>query len=177
VSKTTRIVAIVSAAVVLCVIAVLSYLSGSSITIGDSLEAVGVFVAGLLVAVGLRRGSAVLLILALSQIGCAQPWLVARGTIAGAQGALESVEPLIPEDVDGRDDALEITSSALAMGELAVDMWEAEASDSAPLGWWKWAGAAARGFALVLDLLKRAGLPVPAALSMAAAAIAAMVAT
>jgi hypothetical protein len=101
---------------------------------------------------------------------CAQPWLVARGTIAGAQGALEAVEGDVP--VEG-DQAMDITRSALDLGEIAVDMWEE--SREAPVGFWKWCGAAARGFAILLDILKTAGVPIPRALEVASAAIGALV--
>jgi len=172
-----KIVAICAAALVLITIVVVSYLSGEIVSIETSLQALGLFLAGLLTAIGFRRSGTLILILAVcgSLTACAgQPWLVARGTIGAAQGALEAVEGDIP--VEGSD-AMELTRSALAMGELAVDMWEQSAESEAPIGWWKWAGSAARGFALVLDVLKRVGVPIPTPLAMAAAAISAMVVT
>ncbi len=169
---------IIAASAIILTVIVFSFLSGQVITIEGSLQALGAFAAGSLTALGLRKSGGLLVILValgLGQTGCiGQPWQIARGTIAGAQGALTAVEPMIPADVDGRDEAIEITTAALEMGEVVVDMWEAGGESEKPLGWWKWAGAAARGFTLILDILKTAGVPIPPALAMASAALAAL---
>ena len=174
----TRIVLIICATTILITIVVLSYLSGEGIELGSALQALGVFVAGLIAAMGFRRGGgALLMVLCLSQSACVQPWVAARGTIGAAKAALDAIEPCIPEDAEGRTEALEITDAALEMGDVVVDMWEERGANDKPLGWWKWAGAAARGFTLILNILKSAGVPIPAPLAMVASAIGALVTT
>lgn len=98
-SKTTKIISIICATVVLITIAVLSYMSGEGITMADSLQALGVFVSGLLVAFGMRRGgSAVVIVLAMgvSQVACTpKPQVMAQASLTSVAEAVAAGDSLV----------------------------------------------------------------------------------
>jgi hypothetical protein len=113
----------------------------------------------------------VLTLVALSA-GCAKPWLYARAAITTARTGLDTAEPLIPEDAPDRDRGLALARASLDAGELAADIWEREGDpDTTPTGWGKWVGDALRGLAIVIDVLKAAGVSLPPQLLLAAGAL------
>lgn len=165
-SKTTRIVLIISAAVIVIVVAILSFLSGEVIGFTDSLQALGVFIAGILAALGLsQRGNVVSVCLFLGILGssacAAQPWITARTALSGATAAVDAIEPLVPPDAERREEAFEMTRNSLELGEIAVATWEREAGDSPPAGWQQWVADFLEGLGCILEITKSAGVRIP----------------
>jgi len=159
-----RIVGMLTSAAVLIVVLVVAYLSGSDITIEGALSAIGVFIAGLLAALGWRRGGGMVLCAALaaSTSACSVPaWQVARSTIQAAHGAMDATASLIPEDVEHRDEILSLAGDAFDLGDRAVDIWAAAGSDRPPQVWSKAVAAMVYAAAWVMDLVKALGVPVP----------------
>ena len=114
------------------------------------------------------------LVVALLASACSRPWLVAQAALNTADSALEQAEPLIPQDAEGREQALDITRAALELGHVAADVWQGVASPAPPTGWTKWIDDALRGAAAIMDILKAAGVPIPATITAAVLAIQAL---
>jgi len=120
----------------------------------------------------MTRAIPYLTMVALTTTGCAAPWLVARAAISTARTGLNTAEPLIPDDAPDRDRGLALARASLDAGDLAADIWEREGdADDAPTGWGKWVGDALRGLAIVIDVLKAAGVDLPPQLLLAAGAL------
>lgn len=181
-SKTTRIVLIITAGVIVLTIAVLSFLSGVEITIGDSLSALGLFIGGILAAMGFGNRvtvAGILVALLPATAGCVatmHPWQIARGTVAGAEAALDAVEPTIPDNVEGRFEAFEIARDSLDALDFAVDIWERERTNDAPTGWTTWVGDALNALSRILTIAKIAGAPIPQEVIQAAVILSALAA-
>ena len=98
-------------------------------------------------------------------VGCATPWVTARGAITAADAALQA----LPDDLDGEEwiEAREAGDAALALGIRACDVWEREATTSTPTGWQKWVSDALAASADILRIIKAAGVDVPPAVALA----------
>jgi hypothetical protein len=112
------------------------------------------------------------LVLAVLSASCATPWIVARGAVDAADAALEA----LPDDLDGAEyrTAVATTAAALELGREACEIWQREATTLAPTGWAKWVADALRASASILDAVKASGVDVPPAISLALAALAAL---
>ena len=109
----------------------------------------------------MKKWTKCLIILTLSLAACSPSWQ-AQKTIHVAQDVLEDVEPMIPEDAEGREIALTSTREALALGEVATDIWQRdERRGDAPEGYDQWIDLALQGFRSIVNVLEAAGVEVP----------------
>jgi hypothetical protein len=155
---------IIAAAVVVVSIVVVSYLSGEAVSLESSLQALGMFVAGILTAIGIRKGGAGLAVIVLARagIGCGSaPLHYARASLGMAESAMDGAADLIPEDAERRDDALALADSALELGDRALDVWEAARMDSPPAIWKKALVAILQAMDLVAEILDTVGVDLP----------------
>lgn len=90
---------------------------------------------------------------------CAAPWATARGVVTAADAALEA----LPDDLDGEEfaQATEALDAALTLGAQACDVWEREATRTAPTGWAKWVADALTAAASVAGIIKASGVDIP----------------
>jgi len=100
--------------------------------------------------------------------GCAAPWETARGAITGAQAVLDQVDELVPDGEDA-DRAISATRAGLELGQGIVNMWE-EAKET-PMAWPGWVTHALGLAADLLDLIKAAGVDIPAPVTAAVVAL------
>ena len=121
-------------------------------------------------------GRSTLALAALLCASCATPWVTARGAVTAADAALDALpDDLVPEDRrEDWDTAVAATGAALELGALACDVWEREATATAPTGWAKWVGDALTASSSILSIIKAGGVDVPPAVSLALAALAAL---
>jgi len=165
--------AIICGTVIVLAVVAFSWASGEKISVSEVLESIFTFGAGALVALGLKKsaaaGTILIAFVGLQATACSpMSWETARSTIAGAEDALDSVEDLVPTDHEGWDIAVSEAHGALELGELAVDAWEASGDSG---GWTKWVAPAVRAIAVVLAMIKDAGVEVPAPLLAAFSAL------
>lgn len=91
--------------------------------------------------------------------GCGVPaWQTARGAIAGARGALDAAEPMLPE---GEDTTTAVTTTREVL-DLGVELTEAwETADERPPTWSWWVTQALEWSARIVTIIKAAGVDVP----------------
>ena len=120
-----------------------------------------------------RRILAVVALAALCS-GCAGSKLIAavptsgvapaRTALAAMGGCIDVIEPLVPDSEDARA-AFTSLRSVHSVGGGLVDSWEE--LGEAPRSWSRWVTEALEALENTHDALKRADVPIPAAVTMA----------